>query len=109
MSASAKVFLDTNVLVYAFDDSEPGKKSKALAILQGEYRSVAIGDLVLSTQVLQEFYVSVVRKLGRPLGEDLAEVAVTKLAALHIQTIDQEMVLTAIRRSRAESSHFGIP
>ncbi|HET6582305.1 MAG TPA: PIN domain-containing protein [Nannocystaceae bacterium] len=52
-----RVFVDTNVLVYAFDRDEPAKRKRSLAILEGE------DDLVLSTQVLQEFYVTVTRKL----------------------------------------------
>ncbi|MGH3480783.1 MAG: PIN domain-containing protein, partial [Nocardioidaceae bacterium] len=57
-------FVDTNVFVYAVDESleEQDKHKIASALL-------ATGDdaLVISTQVLQEFYVTVTRKLRRPL------------------------------------------
>ena len=58
---SARRFIDTNVLVYLFDADAPAKQERAREILGSE---VAEGPLVLSTQVLQEFFVSVTRKLA---------------------------------------------
>ena len=55
---SDKVFFDTNVLVYAFDKSEPEKGTIAKRLIR-DYGSE--GNLVLSTQVLQEFYVTVTK------------------------------------------------
>ena len=58
-----RVFLDSNILVYAQDAGEPDKQRKsrdAIAAL------AASGDGVISTQVLQEFYVSATRKIGVP-------------------------------------------
>ena len=57
----AKVFLDTNVLVYALDRYSRKKQREArrlLKSLEGEKQGV------ISTQVLQEFYVASTRKLG---------------------------------------------
>ncbi len=96
------VFLDTNVLVYAFDDSSPEKKEQALRLLAGEVAGISADDLVISTQVLQEFYVTVVRKLARPLSAEMAETAVERFADLHVELIDEETVLEAIRRSRRD-------
>ena len=65
MSAEAPAFLDTNVLVYAFDRSDSERRSVAARLLDelaGEDR------LRLSTQVLQEFFVTVTRKIARPLA-----------------------------------------
>ena len=45
---SASVFLDTNVLVYAFDSSAPGKRLRANELLRQP-------DWVVSWQVIQEF------------------------------------------------------
>ena len=56
-----KVFLDTNILVYCLDRSETGKRKKCrnlLKSLTGEHKAV------LSTQVMQEFYVAATAKLG---------------------------------------------
>jgi predicted nucleic acid-binding protein len=90
---SGRSFLDTNVLVYCFDLGEPVKRKRALAILDGD---TDVGDLVLSTQVLQEFYVTVTRKLKRPLPAPDAEAAVQELAQLSIVQIDLAMVLSAV-------------
>lgn len=101
MSATS-VFLDTNVLVYAFDETSPAKQERALRLLSGEVPGIAVEDLVISTQVLQEFYVTVVRKLARPLSEEMAERAVDRFADLQVELIDEELVLEAIRRSRTD-------
>ncbi|MHB8765373.1 MAG: PIN domain-containing protein [Deferrisomatales bacterium] len=55
----SKVFLDTNVLVYAMDADAGEKQQTARRSL----REVA-GNAVVSTQVLQEFFVVATRKLG---------------------------------------------
>jgi predicted nucleic acid-binding protein len=48
-----KVFLDANILVYAQDDREPEKQKIARALLGDTEKT---GEMVISTQVLQEFY-----------------------------------------------------
>jgi predicted nucleic acid-binding protein len=52
-------FFDTNVLVYAVDRSEPGRREVALDLLERHLRE---RSLVLSTQVLQEFYAVAIRR-----------------------------------------------
>lgn len=94
MSASA--FLDTNVLVYAVDDADPRKRDLARAIL----RAGPAGDVVLSTQVLSEFYVVVTRKLAQPMSEADAAAAVDQLAKLPIVMTDAELVRSGIAISR---------
>jgi len=56
-----KAFLDTNVLAYAADCSLPDKQSRARSLLR-ELAENSTG--VVSTQVLQEFYVTATKKLG---------------------------------------------
>ena len=98
---SGRTFLDTNVFVYLFDHDAPGKQQRAREIVQH------IGAAaVLSTQVLQEFYVSVTRKLATPLPAADAEGAVHDLAALEVVVIDVPMVKRAVVLSRAESPSF---
>lgn len=60
---SAKAFLDSNVLVYAQDAGSPDKQRRSRELVA---RLAATGDGVISTQVMQEFFVSVTRKLGVP-------------------------------------------
>ena len=66
---TGKPFLDTNILVYAFDSADPRKQRSAWDILEGR---VFDDQPVISTQVIQEFYVTVVRKLPVPLEEKRA-------------------------------------
>lgn len=66
---SAKTFVDTNVLVYAHD-ADAGKKRIAAAAALRELWSHRSG--ILSPQVLQEFYVTVTRKIKTPVGREEA-------------------------------------
>jgi predicted nucleic acid-binding protein len=59
----ARVFLDANVLVYAQDAGSPAKQRKSREIIEEFAKSA---DGVISTQVMQEFYVAATRKLGVP-------------------------------------------
>jgi predicted nucleic acid-binding protein len=59
-------FVDANVLVGACDRDEPVERRRAFDLLQ---RLAAADELVLSTQGLQELYVTATRKLARPLPE----------------------------------------
>lgn len=98
MSDNSRYFLDTNILVYAFDNDEPEKQSRALEILK---QAGADGDaFVISTQVLQEFYAVVTRKLARKLSEEDAERATRGFACLPVVAADAHLVLAAITLSR---------
>ena len=94
---TGKTFLDSNVLVYAVDESpaEKAKHTRAIELLSAEPES-----LVVSTQVLQEFYVVSTRKLSKPLSEERAEAAVRGIAKLDVVGVDTSLVLAAIDTSR---------
>lgn len=96
-------FLDTNVLIYSFDNSSGEKQVKARQIL-AEQGSDKI--LVLSTQVLQEFYVVACRKLKEPLSEQVAEMVVKEFSAFPTINIDVPMIHSAISLSRTHSFSF---
>ena len=100
---SVSTFVDTNVLVYRFDNDEPAKQARAREILDTEGKG---RDLVLSTQVLQEFYVSVIRKLSRPLAESDALEAVRHLTALSVVHVDVELITIAIIFSQEHKISF---
>jgi predicted nucleic acid-binding protein len=55
-----KAFLDSNVLAYAQDKDSPDKRKISRKLIEDLGRS---GDGVISTQVMQEFYVAATRKL----------------------------------------------
>ena len=63
---SADRFLDTNILLYAYDLDAPDKRAVAMAIVEEAWRQPE--RIALSVQVLQEFHVNFVRN-GHPLVE----------------------------------------
>jgi len=98
-----RAFFDTNVLVYAFDSSAPEKQNRALDL----FNVLALkGDAVLSTQVLQEFFVVTTRKLAIPLSSERAEEIVRQFAQLPTVVIDPDLILQAIRVTRAHQVSF---
>lgn len=65
----AKIFVDTNILVYAHDVDAAEKHRIAKKILADLWQS---REGVLSPQVLSEFYVNVTRKISTPLTKQRA-------------------------------------
>ena len=63
MRGEAPAFVDTNVLVCAFDSTDPARHGPAADLLS---RLMDEDRLRLSVQVLQEFYVTMTRK-ARPV------------------------------------------
>ncbi|WP_052669024.1 PIN domain-containing protein [Nitriliruptor alkaliphilus] len=94
---TAKQFIDTNVLVYAFDAAAPAKRG----IAQGVLESADPETSVVSSQVLNEFFVTVTRKLARPLEHGPARAVVREMAALDVVPLTGELVLRGIDRSTA--------
>ncbi|MGW8301972.1 MAG: PIN domain-containing protein [Desulfobacterales bacterium] len=66
---AAKVFVDTNVLVYSRDASEPPKQAQAMVWMRHLWHT-RTGRL--SYQVLQEFYITVTEKLAPGLDRESA-------------------------------------
>jgi predicted nucleic acid-binding protein len=98
-----RVFLDTNIAVYLFDTDAPSKQQRVREIFSDRAYQ---GQLITSTQVLQEFYVSVTRKLTKPLDPETAYRAVQDLAVFPIIQVDTPLILSAISRSRTDQLSF---
>jgi predicted nucleic acid-binding protein len=88
---SARVFLDTNILVYLFDTDAPEKQLRARAVVKRYGRAE---EAFISTQVLQEFYANVTRKLK--ISEKRAQAATQRLCRFPIVQVSAPMVLDAI-------------
>jgi predicted nucleic acid-binding protein len=86
---SAKVFVDTNVLVYWRDASEPEKQARASAWMAALWET-RTGRL--SYQVLQEFYVTVTTKLDPGLVPDAARRNVRVLLSWHPLPVDTRIL-----------------
>lgn len=87
----ARVFLDTNVLVYASDRDEPEKRRRARALLR---ETAADGSGVISTQVVQEFFVAATRKLS--IDAQRAKAIVATLHPLELLEVGLEDINRAI-------------
>ena len=66
---SDRIFVDTNILIYAHD-KDAGKKHGVASMLVENLWGNHLG--VLSTQVLQEFYVNITRKIRKPVTKAAA-------------------------------------
>jgi predicted nucleic acid-binding protein len=101
---SDRIFVDTNVLVYAYDRSEPQKQRQALHVLD---RLAITGAGVISTQVLSEFFVAVTRKIAAPLSVDEAHERVQNyLQSWTILDLTGMVVLEASRGVRDHQFNF---
>jgi predicted nucleic acid-binding protein len=91
---TASVFFDTNVLVYAAVGTgrDERKRKRALELIES-------ADFGTSAQVLQEFYVTVVKKAARPLSPEQALEWLEQWAAFPCQGVDHQLVRIAIEVS----------
>ena len=94
MSAdAAREFVDANVLVYAFDPSAESKQIIASQLLE---RLSKNGNGCLSVQILQEFFVTITRKVSIPLAIDQASDYVRDFSTWKVFAPTAQEVLTAI-------------
>jgi predicted nucleic acid-binding protein len=91
---SVECFLDTNILVYAVSSArkEEAKSSRALALVQQS-------DFGLSAQVLQEFYVTVTRKIRKPLTPELAVALMDEYRVFPTVATDYPLIVAAVELS----------
>ncbi len=100
-SMSANTFLDTNILVYAYDGHEPEKQIRAQTLLR---TAIQEESAVLSVQVLGEFFVVVTRRIKEPLSASDAEKIIDTLSILPVAEID----LTLVKRAIATQTRYRI-
>lgn len=90
---SDRFFLDTNILVYAYDNHDPQKQSQAQKLLTV---GIERENLVLSVQVLGEFFNAATRHIPQPLTADEVGEIINTLSVLPIQEVDLVMVNQAV-------------
>ncbi len=98
---SGRSFFDSNVLVYTDDQDKPDKQRIALQLIESA-RVSRRG--VLSTQVLQEYFVATIRKLKVPAT--VARRKVEIFSRFDLVQIDTEDILAAIDLHRLHQFHF---
>ena len=91
---SVESFLDTNVLVYAVS-SAPEDASRSARALDLIERS----DFGLSAQVLQEFYVTVTRKIRKPLSPERAIELMDEYRLCPFVSSDYPLIVSAVEIS----------
>jgi len=87
------VFVDTNIFVYAYDSSAGDKHRTAQKELSDLWAS---GQGLISTQVLQEFYVSITQKVPRPVDSEQAKEIILDLLQWKVLVNDGQAILEAI-------------
>ena len=98
---SVRSFFDTNVLVYTDDADARPKRERSLDLLMQHRRGRVA---VLSTQVLQEYFVASTRKLG--VSVELARRKVALFAQFEVVRIDSAMIVAAIDLHRLHGFAF---
>ena len=98
MSAEpAREFVDTNVLVYAYDASAGAKAELARVLVAGQWRS---GQGCISLQVLQELFVTMTRKVPKPMPAARAAALIEDLSQWTLHEPVRADVLAAIELHR---------
>jgi predicted nucleic acid-binding protein len=98
---SGRSFFDSNVLVYTDDAGAPAKRDRALALVAEHRRA---GSAVVSTQVLQEYFVAATKKLG--VDVVTARRKVELFARLELVPISRHDILGGIDLHRLHQVSF---
>ena len=92
-----RTFIDTNILVYAYDIDEPVKQARAREILK---QGIEGETAVISVQVIGEFFTVVTKRIPNPLSAEEAEQVLDLLSILPVIDLDFRMVRHAIEIHR---------
>lgn len=95
-----KIFVDTNILIYAHDLDAGPKHGVAATIVKSLWEEETG---VISIQVLQEFYVNVTRKIPKPLSRAKARGVIKNYFHWHVELNEPDTILLA---SEIEERHL---
>lgn len=95
-------FLDSNVLIYAYDVSNPAKQRIAQALVA----TALAGGIVLSTQVLAEFAAALLHKISPAARPRDLTAALDALAPIKLIAPDGDIVRRAVEAHLAYGLHF---
>jgi predicted nucleic acid-binding protein len=98
-----RCFFDTNILVYLFDGGNAQKRDRALAV----YREAVLHEaVVLSAQVLNEFFVVSRRNPIKAMSVESAGRAVRDFSRFPVIALDGELTLKGIERMKTSQISF---
>ncbi len=101
---TAEALIDTNILVYAFDEAERAKQKKAKKFMEEKFSEKSA---VLSAQNLAEFHSISTRKIERPIRKELAQEIIREFSASYkIINYNEKTVQNAIQIEIAFRVHF---
>jgi len=100
---TARAFVDSNILIYAYDTAAGSRHAQAADRLKDLWR---MRTGCLSTQVLQEFYVTITRKIPTPASAPVAREAVRRYAAWVRHPLTPDTVLRASEMSEVWQVSF---
>ncbi len=98
-----RVFVDSNVLIYAHDLDARDKHLRAVEVVRGLWEN---RNGIVSTQVLQEFYVNVTRKIPEPLPRSKAREVARNYSLWQTETIHPVDVFRASEIEEANQISF---
>ncbi len=98
------VFVDTNIIVYAYDASAGTKHDVAMKIMRELWDS---GRGTISMQVLQEFFVTVTSKIAKPLDIKTARDVVRDLTKWNPILVNGDIIINAIDIHSVSRYSFG--
>jgi predicted nucleic acid-binding protein len=95
-------FLDTNVLVYAYQFNDPHKQR----IAQGLVLKAFAGEFVISTQVLSEFASTLLHKASPPATPEAMIALLDRLSPIKLVLSDSGLVRRAVEARASYGIHF---
>ncbi len=87
-----KVFVDTNLIVYAYD-KDAGEKHRIAADIMKDLWHSGLGTI--STQILQEFFVTLTKKISAPLNISVVREMIRRLSRWDVVLIDADLIIRA--------------
>ena len=94
---TSRDFFDTNILVYAYDQRDPVKRRLALDIFAN---AVARDAVVVSAQVLGEFFNTATRRILNPISVEEAENVISLFSDFTVVELDLALVQQAVATCR---------
>jgi predicted nucleic acid-binding protein len=98
----ARDFLDTNVIVYAYDEKDERKQ----LIAQDLLRRALLGEMMTSSQVLAEFAATLLHKPSRRVDSGVLAAALDALGPIPLVPIDGDVVRRAVDVRAKHGVHF---
>ncbi len=98
-----KIFIDTNILVYAHDNQAGEKQIRAARLVENCWHNQSG---VLSLQVLQETYVTLTQKIKKPLPSRTAKSLIQKYGHWEIVLLDVDNLINAIDLQKKHQLSF---